>query len=85
MDDNRLVKKVMLGIMDGQNRRGRPSREWMDDIKEWCRADGHTLSIMAQDRWEWKRVVVDALDTNAGTSPWNEEDMKLTKKQCCML
>ena len=33
MDDNRLVKNVLFGIMDGQNMRGRPSREWMDDIQ----------------------------------------------------
>ena len=64
MDDNRLVKNVVFGIMDGQNMRGRSSRKWMDDIKEWYRADGHTLSIMAQDRWEWKLVVVEALYTN---------------------
>ena len=54
MDDSRLVKNVVFGIMDGRNRRERPSREWMDDIKEWCRVDVQTLSIMAQDRSEWR-------------------------------
>ena len=39
MDDNREIKNVMLGIMDGKNRRGRRNREWIDDIKEWCRKD----------------------------------------------
>jgi len=34
MDDNRLVKNVVFGIIDGLNRRGRPRREWMNDIKE---------------------------------------------------
>jgi len=34
MDDNRLVKNVVFGIIDGLNRRGRPRREWMDDIKD---------------------------------------------------
>jgi len=34
MDDNRLMKNVMFGIVDRQNRRGRQSKEWMDDIKE---------------------------------------------------
>ena len=60
---DRLVKNVVFGIMDEQNRRGRPRKEWMDDIKEWGRVDVHTLSIMARDRSEWKRVVVEALDT----------------------
>jgi len=34
MDDNQLVKNEMFGIIDGLNRRGRPSREWMDYIKD---------------------------------------------------
>src|SRR6218665_345928 len=35
MKDNRLVKEVMFGTMEGELRRGRPCREWLDDIKEW--------------------------------------------------
>jgi len=31
------IKSVMLGIMDGRSRRGRPNREWIGDIKEWCK------------------------------------------------
>lgn len=34
MEDKRLVKCVVFGIMEGWTRRGRPSREWLDDIKE---------------------------------------------------
>ncbi len=33
MEDKRLVKGVMFEIMEGRTRRGRPSREWLDDIK----------------------------------------------------
>jgi hypothetical protein len=61
---NRLVKNVVFVIIDGLNRRGRPRREWMGDIKEWCRTDAQTLNIMAQDRSEWRQVVMEALDTN---------------------
>jgi len=64
MEDNRLVKCVMLGTMDGQTRRGRPSREWLDDIKGWCQQDIHTLSRMARDRAQWRGIVRKALDTN---------------------
>jgi len=28
-----------MGVMDGDNRRRRPYREWLDDIKEWCQKD----------------------------------------------
>ena len=64
MEDNRLVKRVVFGIMDGTNVRGRPNREWLDDIEEWCQTDIHTLSWWAQDRELWKRIVRNALDTN---------------------
>jgi len=64
MDDNRLVKNLVFRIIDGLNRRGRPRREWMDDIKEWCRTDAQTLSIIAQDCSEWRLVVMETLDTN---------------------
>jgi len=36
----------------------------MHDIKEWCRTDVQTHSIMAQDRLEWRRIVMEALDNN---------------------
>ena len=51
MDDNQLVKDMVFRIMDGQNMKGRPRRDWMD-IKEWCQVGTHTLSITAQDRSE---------------------------------
>ena len=35
MEDSRKIKSVMLAIMDGKRRCGRPNREWIDDIKEW--------------------------------------------------
>src|SRR6218665_3063393 len=33
MNDNRLVKEVMFGMMEGETRRGRSCREWLGDIK----------------------------------------------------
>jgi len=63
MDDSRKIKSVMLGIMDGKARRGRPNREWVDDIKDWCRQDLYSLTLLAQDRGGWKQVMKCALDT----------------------
>ena len=68
MEDNRLVKGVVFGIIDGQTRRGRPSREWLDDIKEWCQMDINNLSRMARDRAQWRGIVRRALDTNGRES-----------------
>ena len=36
MEDSRLVKEVVFGDMKGKTKRGRPKREWLDDVKEWC-------------------------------------------------
>ena len=63
MEDDRKIKSVMLGSMDGNGRRGRPNREWIDDIKEWCNQDIYSLSRSAQDRGLWRRTIKCALDT----------------------
>ena len=36
MEDSRLVKEVVFGEMKIKTKRGRPKREWLDDVKEWC-------------------------------------------------
>ena len=63
MNNSRKIKSVLMGVMDGSNGRGRPCREWLDDIKEWCQKDIQLLSVMAQERNKWKEVVRCALDT----------------------
>ena len=35
MKDYRMVKEVMFGTMEGESSRGRPCREWLNDIKKW--------------------------------------------------
>jgi len=32
MKDEKLLKTVMLGMVDGDGPRGRPARKWFDDI-----------------------------------------------------
>ena len=36
MNDQRLVKIVMLGMVEGDRSRRRPARRWSDDIRDWC-------------------------------------------------
>jgi hypothetical protein len=64
MEDKRLVKNVVFGRLDGTSVRGRPCREWLDDIKEWCHEEIHVLHRRAQDRPLWRRIVINAIDTN---------------------
>ena len=63
MDDSRKIKSVMFGMMNGNTRRGRPSREWLDDIQDWCGKDLHSLSLEAQDRDRWRYIIGTALNT----------------------
>jgi len=54
----------VLILMEGETKRGRPKREWLDDVKEWCNEEIYILKRKAQDRDAWKMMVKCALDTN---------------------
>jgi len=59
MDDDRLVKTVMLGMVDGDRTRGQPPRRWIDDIIDWC---GCTLSAavhLTVNRTQWNEKIDD--------------------------
>ena len=71
MPDDRLLKEVVFGIMEGSNRIGRPRKRWTDDVEEWCNNALHTLSMMAADRRKWRQIVKHALDTQWALSPWS--------------
>jgi len=64
MEDNRMLKTLMFGIVDGMNKRGTPFREWMDDIVSWCKTELQELNSLAQDRKRWKLTTRQAMDTN---------------------
>jgi hypothetical protein len=57
MNDNRLIKHIVSSKMDGKSRRGRPCREWLDDITEWYQRSGQDLFHLAQDRRAWKNLI----------------------------
>jgi len=46
MKDDRKIKSVMLGIVDGKGRQERPNREWTEDMREWCK----------QELYSWTRI-----------------------------
>ena len=33
--DDKILRTVILGVMEGQNKIGRPHREWVDDTECW--------------------------------------------------
>ena len=49
MNDNRLIKHTIFAKIDGKPRKGRPCREWLDDINDWCGRSGQDLAHPAQD------------------------------------
>jgi len=58
MPDNRLIRTIMLGMVDGDRHRGTPPRRWVDDIVDWCSRPLRKWCMwLTADREEWKRVV----------------------------
>jgi len=64
MDNSRKIKTLVFEMMDGSNKRGRPHREWSDDIEQWCGVTLQELSHAALDRQRWAAIVTMASDTN---------------------
>ena len=51
-----MQKIVLTGRTDGRRGRGRPRREWYDDIREWTGNQLYTKIKLAQDRVTWRSV-----------------------------
>src|SRR6218665_3750993 len=59
--NSRRIKELMFEVMESANRRGKPHREWLDNITEWGNASLQELSQAAMDkragrvrsRWRW--------------------------------
>ena len=64
MPDHRLIKTTIFGIIEGNNKRGRPKREWLDDIKEWCQKSVWQTKTIAMDRDKWRKFVDASIDTH---------------------
>ena len=56
MNDDRLLKMVTFGMVEGCRPRGRPPRRWIDDITEWCEMDLCEVIRVAMDREIWRTL-----------------------------
>ena len=64
MDKDRKIRDIMFGIVEGTNKKGRPHREWLDDVKQWCQETSiYRLYRTAQARDKWITVVEKASST----------------------
>ena len=50
------AKTITEGMIPGRRKRGRPSRRWLEDIKEWTGFNFHQLCLASTDRDEWSRI-----------------------------
>src|SRR6218665_2915282 len=78
MEDSRLVKELVFGEMKGK-KRGRPKREWLDDVKEWCNEEIYILKRKAQDRDAWKNSQV-CIGHQRVMNLWNNGWMDVSPK-----
>ncbi len=54
-----MIRSVIEGIVEGKRSRGRPNKEWNDDLKEWSGRQMSDLTKLAGDRILWRRLVHD--------------------------
>jgi len=50
MKDARKLNAIVFGVMEGKARKGRPYREWTDDITDWCKQGGPAHAEMEGNR-----------------------------------
>ena len=52
-----MVKALIKGNVEGDRGRGRPRRQWKDDLKQWTGKGLAELKGIAEDRERWRRSV----------------------------
>ena len=68
--DNSLAKMIMEGMVEGKRGRGRPEKQWIDNIKEWTRLEIGEIMKKARDREQWRLIV-----RKASICPYGRETM----------
>ena len=53
-----LAKTIVQGTVQGRRRKGRQRKRWEDNIKEWTGLERNILLRKAENRVEWRKLVV---------------------------
>ena len=73
MRHERFEKGIIQGMIEAKRKRGRPPREWMDDIKGWTGLSVAAASSAAQNRQRWRGLVRATAARIAAQSDWERE------------
>ena len=64
MDNDSKIRDIIFGMVEGTDKKGRPHREWPNDIKQWRQETSiNRLYRTAQARDKWITVVEKASST----------------------
>jgi len=74
MPDDRLIKQVVFGILDGKNKRGRSKRRWIDELVDWCNKDIGTLYKLASGQNEMDTFRKICHGHQLALSPWRKRE-----------
>ena len=71
MNEDRLPKRAMLGVVDGHRPRGRPRRRWIDGVRAAFmeRGGGEDWFIAAQNRDEWRGMLLADMGQHVAQDP----------------
>ena len=60
-----LEKHILEAKLEGKRRRGRPTRRWTDDIRDWMSTKVTTVGMAAQNRKNFRSMVREVTSTTA--------------------
>ena len=69
-----ITKTVVEGYVEGRRRRGRPRKQYIDNIKQWTQLTTSQCVRAAEDRSRWKQLISQAMVADDHT--WSAEKKK---------
>ena len=52
-----MSKTIIQGYVEGNRKRGRPKKNWLNDIFEYSNLPLQQLLVIAKDRYKWKKLL----------------------------
>ena len=51
------IKTILQVYVEGNRKRGRPKKNWLNDIFEYSNLPLHHLLVIAKNRYKWKKLL----------------------------